>query len=568
MLSRIFLLSVVALCSSAFATIGIAQETATAKQISADKLFASDQVAEIQIKLGKEQWDEIRTQSRSFVDALGTEPAESPFTYVSADVTIDGVLIKNVGLRKKGFLGSLNDSRPSLKIKFSEYTSQDPIQGLDRLTLNNNNQDPARICQYLSYKMFNDSGTIAPRCGFAKVTVNGKYLGLYSNVESVKPQFLERRFGDGTGDLFEGTIADFFPQWVQKFERKKKSASLDQLKSIAEILAQDTVDLKQLESQIDLDAFLDFWAMESLIGFWDGYCSNQNNFFVYNNPANSKIYFVPWGTDSSFTQTTPLPPYRIRPKSVHAKAILPNKLYRIPEIQKRYDERLMSFLEKHWDEETVVGEINRLDAMLKDHVLESNDKYVETMKKFRKFVETRRANIMREYKKGSPKLRSREQIPVHFAAIGTATAKFSTKWFDASPKGIADLQDIKLDLVIDGEKVEMTNVHSFAELSKWPSPDGRPPSLVFIGNRKSDNMKLTLGLSTTLEKFKPTNGKTIDFTGIYIEGMNFMPEGGMKMIGGKAILEKASMENGDPVVGEMQMTIKQMRMGQSVEEKK
>ena len=38
--------------------------------------------------------------------------------YVEGDVTIDGHKIEEVGNKKKGFLGSLNDERPSLKIKF------------------------------------------------------------------------------------------------------------------------------------------------------------------------------------------------------------------------------------------------------------------------------------------------------------------------------------------------------------------------------------------------------------------------------------------------------------------
>ncbi len=37
----------------------------------------------------------------------------------------------------------------------------------------------------MAYKLFNDAGVQAPRCSFAKVTVNGEYLGLYSNVESI-----------------------------------------------------------------------------------------------------------------------------------------------------------------------------------------------------------------------------------------------------------------------------------------------------------------------------------------------------------------------------------------------
>src|SRR5690606_32903219 len=104
---------------------------------------------------------------------------------------IDGVTIDSVAIRKKGFIGSLDEQRPSLKVKFDEYIEQDPIAGLDRLTLNNNKQDESQVSQYLTYRLFNAAGVPAPRCNFARVTVNGEYLGIYSNVESIRRPFLE-----------------------------------------------------------------------------------------------------------------------------------------------------------------------------------------------------------------------------------------------------------------------------------------------------------------------------------------------------------------------------------------
>ena len=80
--------------------------------------------------------------------------------------------ISSVGIRKKGFIGSLDETRPSLKIKFGEYVDQNPVKGLDRLTLNNNKQDTALVSQFLSYKVFNDAGVQASRVSFARVTVN------------------------------------------------------------------------------------------------------------------------------------------------------------------------------------------------------------------------------------------------------------------------------------------------------------------------------------------------------------------------------------------------------------
>ena len=127
--------------------------------------------------------------------------------------------------------------------------------------------------------MFRDSDTVTPRCGFAKVSVNGKSLGVYSNVEAIKPPFFERGFGDGSGDYFEGTLVDFFPDWIKKFEKKNKKAKFKDLKKIAALLNEDEVDLERLEKHIDLDAFIKYWAMESLIGFWGkGISDNRRNF--------------------------------------------------------------------------------------------------------------------------------------------------------------------------------------------------------------------------------------------------------------------------------------------------
>ena len=105
----------------------IAQQT---QQLTDEQLFDPNHVIDIRITLPAEDWDTIRLQTRSFVGSLTMEAPVSPFTHVRGDIEIDGVLIKDVGIRKKGFLGSLNDQRPSLKIRFDKYIDQDPIRGV------------------------------------------------------------------------------------------------------------------------------------------------------------------------------------------------------------------------------------------------------------------------------------------------------------------------------------------------------------------------------------------------------------------------------------------------------
>ena len=89
--------------------------------LNADQLFVRGHLVDVQIILADKDWKTLCQQTRVISHSLEKTPAESPFTYFKGEVTIDGVQIKNVGIRKKGFLGSLSNVRPSLKIKFQEY---------------------------------------------------------------------------------------------------------------------------------------------------------------------------------------------------------------------------------------------------------------------------------------------------------------------------------------------------------------------------------------------------------------------------------------------------------------
>ena len=67
-------------------------------------------------------------------------PVDDPYTYVEASVSIDGVEFCQVGLRKKGFIGSQNSTRSSLKIKLNHIEKTGQIGGLTNLILTMTNR--------------------------------------------------------------------------------------------------------------------------------------------------------------------------------------------------------------------------------------------------------------------------------------------------------------------------------------------------------------------------------------------------------------------------------------------
>ena len=180
------------------------------RELKIDDLFPHDQVLDVQITIDSKDWDSIRHQSRNFFEALNESrqhaPIDHPYTYFEASVLIDGVEFPQVGIRKKGFIGSQNSTRPSIKVKLNHVDKEGQIDGLTNLTFNNNQQDVSLISQFMGYGLFNSAGIPAPRCAYANVTVNGQDLGIYAHVERIHRPFLKREFGNDDCVLYEGTV--------------------------------------------------------------------------------------------------------------------------------------------------------------------------------------------------------------------------------------------------------------------------------------------------------------------------------------------------------------------------
>lgn len=189
-----------------------------------DNLFPTNRLVSLEITVDEENWNKLRFERREFWTALGAdrqfESPPSPYNYVEASVKIDGVTFPKVGLRKKGFFGSQDTERPSLKIKLNMFDLDSNIDGLTNLTFNNNKQDRSQMSQFMGYAFFDAAGSPGSRCALAKVLVNGENIGVYSHVETVREQLLEREFGNSDGTLYEGTVVDFFPNWEKSFELK------------------------------------------------------------------------------------------------------------------------------------------------------------------------------------------------------------------------------------------------------------------------------------------------------------------------------------------------------------
>jgi len=97
-------------------------------------MYEPTRIISIAINMDPDHWNQLRAQERTFVSLFGgnclAQPFDNPFSWFPAQIMIDGQQRNNIGVRKKGFLGSLDRIKPALKIDLSQFQSNSTVYGL------------------------------------------------------------------------------------------------------------------------------------------------------------------------------------------------------------------------------------------------------------------------------------------------------------------------------------------------------------------------------------------------------------------------------------------------------
>ena len=278
---------------------------------------------------------DIPQASLDGMNAQAFPPGCVPFQrdYYTADLTFENQVFQGVGIHIKGGCGSSRDfsGKPSFKVNIDW---NDPalvgcpekrrLLGQKHLTLNNSVQDWTAAHERLSYSLFRSLGVPAPRLAHARVFVNGELFGLYQHVESIDRRFLARWFGSNKGMLYEGTYwcdlissnvppdgsddycltREFSPGECDGAADPEADAE-DYGKLIELVSALDAIPPTQfyagIQAVFDLDKLLTTWAIETMIGHWDGYSYYiVNNYRVYRDPSTNLWTLIDTGVDQTF----------------------------------------------------------------------------------------------------------------------------------------------------------------------------------------------------------------------------------------------------------------------------
>lgn len=268
------------------------------------------------------------------INAEAFPPGCVPFSrdYYTGTLRFEGQTFDGVGVHIKGGCGSARDlgGKASFKINLDWDDPAVPgcpaerrLMGQKHLTLNNGVQDQSAIHEYLTYTLLRSLGVPASRLAWVRVFVNDQPYGLYQHVESIDRRFADRWFSSKEGMLYEGTYwCDLLPQNLPIGDEDTQCLTREfspDACSVPDPLG-DPEDYGQLKDMVnaiaalppggfypaidqifDFDEVLTVWAVEAVIGHWDGYAFwIQNNYRVYHDPVTDRWSLIDTGVDQTF----------------------------------------------------------------------------------------------------------------------------------------------------------------------------------------------------------------------------------------------------------------------------
>ena len=249
--------------------------------------YSTNMIRDIRISFAQNNWDEI-------LDSLYVAGDKER---IQATLFIDGIQYDSVGVRYKGYSSaSVDRVKNPFNIKLNYLIEGQDHQGIDKIKLSNVIQDPSFLREVLSYEIARKYMP-ASESNFANVYVNDTLLGLYSNVEAVNSEFLEKHFNTAKNVLVKGN-----PETINLFGENSNLSQTPGMDSLAytslysmqsdygwTTLYNFIDTLNNHEAEIDkvlnVDQALWLHALNYTLINFDSYVGYAQNYYLYQDQA-------------------------------------------------------------------------------------------------------------------------------------------------------------------------------------------------------------------------------------------------------------------------------------------
>lgn len=324
-----------------------AAAAAAAEKSEVDTFFKTPRVVELALEIAPGDYEALKREPRKYVRATLKEGAKT---------------WANIAVHLKGAAGSFRgiDDKAGFTINMDKHVDGQHFHGIDKFHLNNCAQDPSFVSELICGEIFRDAGVPTSRCSHAILTLNGKPKGFYVLKEGYDGAFIEKHFGTKKGNFYDGGFLRDLDQQLQIISDKDDVKPYSELQSLmnASALQDPAVRFKELERLLDVDRWVSYLVLESLMHDWDGYPLNRNNYRIYHDPKRDKITFIPSGTDQMFSDLN----FNLLP---NFNGVVARGYVTTPEGRQRYLNRMDEILKTVWKPAEWSKRLDEVEAVIK-----------------------------------------------------------------------------------------------------------------------------------------------------------------------------------------------------------
>lgn len=323
-------------------------------------------------------------------------------TYLMIDsARINGTFFLKPGVKYKGNSSyDPNYVKNPFHIALDEFISND-YNGITSIKLSNGYADPSMIREVLAYKIIG-SYMKCPRSNFAKLYINGNYIGLYSNDEDISKTFCSEKFYSSKSNTFIKANPIVTPSTNTKSNLKYINADSTSYFNFYEMKSKrgwkDLVALcdsvsnnnSTIENIIDVDRFLWMLAFNSVTVNLDSYsgafCQNyylfKDNAKRFNpivwdlNMAFGGFAFV--GVSNSSLGSLTIANMQSLTPTIHANDVywpIINIVMNKPEFRRKYFAHIRTILDEYFTNDEYLIIANSMQSLIDAEVAADVNKF-------------------------------------------------------------------------------------------------------------------------------------------------------------------------------------------------
>ncbi|OFX23246.1 MAG: hypothetical protein A2033_04165 [Bacteroidetes bacterium GWA2_31_9] len=309
-------------------------------------------------------------------------------TYIPITISYGSDTIKNAKLRVRGDT-SREDQKKSLKIKLSNPFTKG---GKKIINLNAEYSDKSYIRQFVSSLIMHETGVACFSAQYVKVYMNGKYYGLYLEIENIDNDFLKRYDLDKNANLYKAkkdgaclSIYDNYDLWEKKTNTDMDIQDLKQLVGMLDTIS-DKFFYDFLQNNFEYDNVISIVAVNMLVQNASTY---YHNYYMYHDIyGNGKWQIFPWDIDKSLSYYSwkPYVFYETTNKWLSDNVLIEKMLIN-DKVRKDLLDKVSNIGETVFNSNKLNPIINKLQEILEDAVAKDNTDQIENIEKWKEALQ-------------------------------------------------------------------------------------------------------------------------------------------------------------------------------------